>query len=338
MQNETDVVFAVENMFPLRARGAEVAPYAPTWNPVQMDYPNVTLDLSHTAVSGSDALAMADELGGRLAHVHLADGTGLAYRDEHLVPGRGTQPCAPLLGWTAAGYRGVIVLEVKTFRAPTQEARQADLAEALEFTRLNLAGPDGAAGSAAASPAAARPNGASADGACASPARWRGPGRRPGWHRPGWHRPGWHRPGPPGPARLVHDPLRADGAGPGRPRALAGRDHDQGCMLPVMTPNTLITVAPTGAEPDKATVPALPVTLDELVATAVDCEAAWAAAIHVHIRDAQAQPTLDLGPLKEPRRRSGTHLLIVQLSTGGAVTDGFGARLAGSTRLPTPAR
>ncbi len=34
---------------------------------------------------------------------------------------------------------------------------------------------------------------------------------------------------------------------------------------------TLITVAPTGAESDKADVPALPVTLDELVATAVEC-------------------------------------------------------------------
>jgi sugar phosphate isomerase/epimerase len=147
MQQETDVLFAVENMFPLRARGAEVAPYAPTWNPVQMDYPHVTLDLSHTAVSGSDPLAMAAELGGRLAHVHLADGTGLAYRDEHLVPGRGTQPCAPLLRRLGpAGYQGMIVLEVKTFRAPTQEARLADLAEALEFARTHLATPDAAAG------------------------------------------------------------------------------------------------------------------------------------------------------------------------------------------------
>jgi sugar phosphate isomerase/epimerase len=146
MQDETDVVFAVENMFPIRAGGAEVAPYAPTWNPVEMDYPHVTLDLSHTAVSGSDALAMADELGGRLAHVHMADGTGLANRDEHLVPGRGTQPCAPLLRrLAAADYRGLVVLEVKTFRAPTQEARQADLAEALEFTRANLASPGQAA-------------------------------------------------------------------------------------------------------------------------------------------------------------------------------------------------
>jgi hypothetical protein len=111
-----------------------------------MDYPHGTRDLSHTAVSGSDALAMADELGGRLAHVHMADGTGLANRDEHLVPGRGTQPCAPLLRrLAAADYRGVVVLEVKTFRAPTQEARQADLAEALEFTRANLASPGQAA-------------------------------------------------------------------------------------------------------------------------------------------------------------------------------------------------
>jgi sugar phosphate isomerase/epimerase len=146
LQDETGVVFAVENMFPLRAGGAEVAPYAPTWNPVDMDCPHVTLDLSHTAVSGSDALAMADELGSRLAHVHLADGTGLAYRDEHLVPGRGTQPCAPLLRRLASqDYSGVIVLEVKTFRAPTQEARLADLAEALEFARTHLGVPGAAA-------------------------------------------------------------------------------------------------------------------------------------------------------------------------------------------------
>src|ERR1039458_5555578 len=140
MQDETDVVFAVENMFPLRARGAEIAPYAPSRKPVPMDYPHITLDLSHTAVSGSDALAMHDELGGRLAHVHLADGSGLPNRDEHLVPGRGTQPCAPLLHRLAAeDYQGLIVLEVQKVRAPTQEARQTDLAEALEFTRANLA-------------------------------------------------------------------------------------------------------------------------------------------------------------------------------------------------------
>jgi len=139
MRDETDVVFAVENMYPLRAGGAEVAPYSPHWNPVLMDFPHVTLDLSHTAVSGSDALAMAESLGDRLAHVHMADGTGLTYRDEHLVPGRGTQPCAPLLAkLTSGGYSGAIVLEVNTRRASTRDARLADLAEALDFTRTHL--------------------------------------------------------------------------------------------------------------------------------------------------------------------------------------------------------
>ena len=142
MREETDVVFAVENMYPLRAGGAEVAAYAPSWNPVLMDAPHVTLDLSHTAASGSDALAMASDLGDRLVHVHMADGTGVTNRDEHLVPGRGAQPCARLLeGLAADGYPGTVVLEVNTRRAISREARVADLAEALEFTRRHLGKP-----------------------------------------------------------------------------------------------------------------------------------------------------------------------------------------------------
>ncbi|WP_344618143.1 3-keto-5-aminohexanoate cleavage protein [Dactylosporangium salmoneum] len=91
---------------------------------------------------------------------------------------------------------------------------------------------------------------------------------------------------------------------------------------------TLITVAPTGAESRKSDVPALPVTLEELVATARDCEAVGAGVVHVHLRDDAAQPTLDLGRLKEAvaalRAETG---LIVQLSTGGAVTDPEADRL-----------
>ena len=92
---------------------------------------------------------------------------------------------------------------------------------------------------------------------------------------------------------------------------------------------TLITVAPTGAEADKSAVPTLPVTLDELVVTAKECQAAGAAVIHVHIRDEAARPTLDrdrLGDTVSALRESTD--LIVQLSTGGAVTDSFAARLA----------
>jgi uncharacterized protein (DUF849 family) len=91
---------------------------------------------------------------------------------------------------------------------------------------------------------------------------------------------------------------------------------------------TLITVAPTGAESSKTDVPALPVTLDELVSTAQVCEAAGAGLVHVHIRDDDARPTLDLQRLRDTVQalREGT-TLVVQLSTGGAVTDPLEHRL-----------
>jgi sugar phosphate isomerase/epimerase len=145
LAGQTDVIFAVENMYPLRAGGNEVVAYSPHWDPTTLDVPHVTLDLSHTAASSSDALAMAGELivTGRLAHVHLADGTGSPtgpIPDEHLVPGRGGQPCAELLSLlTATGYQGVVVAEIKTNRAPTKQERVADLAESLAFARRHLA-------------------------------------------------------------------------------------------------------------------------------------------------------------------------------------------------------
>lgn len=140
MRNETDVIFAVENMFPLRARGNDVVPYAPDWNPIDYDFPHVTLDLSHTAVSGSDAMEMAGKLGDRLAHLHLADGMGVANKDEHLVPGRGNQPCAAVLERLAGtGYGGLVVLEINTRKAASRSERIDDLAEGLAFARLHLA-------------------------------------------------------------------------------------------------------------------------------------------------------------------------------------------------------
>ena len=96
-----------------------------------------------------------------------------------------------------------------------------------------------------------------------------------------------------------------------------------------MTSSTLITVAPTGAESAKADVPALPVTVEEVAATAKDCQAIGAAVIHLHVRDAETRPTLDLGRVREvvAAVRESTDL-VVQLSSGGAVTDPFDARLA----------
>jgi len=97
--------------------------------------------------------------------------------------------------------------------------------------------------------------------------------------------------------------------------------------MPPMS-QTLLTVAPTGAETAKSDVPALPTTLAELVETATRCEAAGAAMVHVHIRDDEHRPTLDLGRLRatvEALRAETT--LVVQLSTGGAVSDPLADRL-----------
>lgn len=101
---------------------------------------------------------------------------------------------------------------------------------------------------------------------------------------------------------------------------------------------TIITVAPTGAEHDKAQVPNLPVTLDELVSTAHDCERVGAGMIHVHIRDETAAPTLDPQRLKDTvtALREQTDL-VIQLSTGGAVTDTEQERLKVLDALPDSA-
>jgi sugar phosphate isomerase/epimerase len=134
-----DLALAVENMYPWRARGREILAYLPGWDPVLVPYRNVTLDLSHSATAGSDALAMLDALGDRLAHLHLADGLGSA-KDEHLVPGRGGQPCAQVLGELAArSWPGTVVVEVNTRRCRSRAEREADLAESLAFARLHLA-------------------------------------------------------------------------------------------------------------------------------------------------------------------------------------------------------
>jgi sugar phosphate isomerase/epimerase len=139
MADETDVRFAVENMFPLRARGRTVTPYSPDYDPSEEDFRHFTLDLSHTSVSQSDPLAMAERMGDRLTHIHIADGLGTA-RDEHLVPGRGEQPCAELLeGLATRGFDGTVVVEINTRRAETRLERETDLVEALAFTRLHLA-------------------------------------------------------------------------------------------------------------------------------------------------------------------------------------------------------
>lgn len=139
LEAESGIMIAVENMYPWRAAGREVAAYAPDWDPTDEPYDHITLDLSHAAVAGQNSLTMAENLGDRLTHLHMTDGTGSA-RDEHLIPGRGEQPCAAVLERLArTQWSGSVILEVTTRRVRTTAEREADLAEALAFTRLNLA-------------------------------------------------------------------------------------------------------------------------------------------------------------------------------------------------------
>jgi sugar phosphate isomerase/epimerase len=127
-------------MYPWKVTSREFAAYLPSWDVRDDDYLHTTLDLSHTSVSGSDALEMASDLGDRLAHVHLADGSGSSL-DEHLVPGRGNQPCADLLGvLRETAYAGHVVVEISTRKTADREERERDLRHALAFARGHLAG------------------------------------------------------------------------------------------------------------------------------------------------------------------------------------------------------
>jgi sugar phosphate isomerase/epimerase len=137
--DETEgVTIAVENMYPWRGGKREMQAYLPGWDPSEHGYDHVTLDLSHAAVAQQDALTLLDVFDGRISHVHLADGSS-SNKDEHLVPGRGDQPCAEVLTeLVRRGWSGDVVVEIATRRARTAAERRADLAASLFFARTYL--------------------------------------------------------------------------------------------------------------------------------------------------------------------------------------------------------
>lgn len=140
---EFGVEIAIENMFPWKVGGKNLKAYAPSSDPTNLDCDAMTLDFSHAALSGRDSLELAVEMGDRLRHVHLCDGSGSLDEgrvfDEHLLPGRGNEPVAAVLGRLAStGWVGSVVAEVNTRRAKDDASRIALLAETLEFAREHL--------------------------------------------------------------------------------------------------------------------------------------------------------------------------------------------------------
>lgn len=139
LEQRHGLVFAVENMYPWKLAGRVVEGYVPSWDPTDSPYPHLVLDVSHAAAAGVDCLEMAKGFGDRLAHIHLTDGSGVFGKDEHLVPGRGTQPAAEMLSWVAnSGFSGAVCLEVATRRERTHTRRHSALVEALVFARTHL--------------------------------------------------------------------------------------------------------------------------------------------------------------------------------------------------------
>jgi sugar phosphate isomerase/epimerase len=132
---------AVENMFSWTLGGREMRAYSPSPYPTDLDVRAMTLDFSHAALAGRDSLEFALAMGSRLRHVHLCDGLGGTLFDEHLVPGRGSQPVAEVLGYLAkTKWDGSVVAEVHTHKARTTDDRLAILGETLEFARSAVAG------------------------------------------------------------------------------------------------------------------------------------------------------------------------------------------------------
>jgi sugar phosphate isomerase/epimerase len=138
------VTVAVENMFGWCASNFTFEAYAPGWNPGMLDVPSLTLDFSHAAMQDVSALTLARQWGDRLAHVHLCDGTSpkenFHFFDEHLLPGRGTQPVADTLETIARnGFTGHIIAEVSTGSARTEEARVDMVRSSLNYARYYTA-------------------------------------------------------------------------------------------------------------------------------------------------------------------------------------------------------
>ena len=137
----TGITFCVENMYPWRTPAGELKAYVPGWDPTELDYADLTLDLSHASTAGQSSLELARSWGSRLRHVHLTDGSG-SVKDEHMVPGRGDQQAGLLLEHLAVeGFTGHVVLEINSRRSATRASREEDLAESLAFARRHLAGP-----------------------------------------------------------------------------------------------------------------------------------------------------------------------------------------------------
>lgn len=91
----------------------------------------------------------------------------------------------------------------------------------------------------------------------------------------------------------------------------------------------IITVAAVGAELTREQQPNLPITPGQLADDAAACREAGASIYHLHVRDADGAPTMDVEAFAAARAAiQDSTDVIVQFTSGGAVTDTEEERMA----------
>ena len=98
----------------------------------------------------------------------------------------------------------------------------------------------------------------------------------------------------------------------------------------------IITTALTGNVPTRERTPHVPITPEEIANDVECCAAVGASLFHVHARDEQGRPTLDIAVFKDTVRRikARTPEVIIQLSTGARAGRDWEARANPVRLLP----
>ena len=134
MAEETDVRFAVENMYPCGPRPARSRLRA-RLGPRRRGLPDFTLDLSHTSVSAPTRSRWSRDGRPAAPPAHRRRRRAPP-RTSTWCPAAATQPCARCSsGSPAAASRATSCSRSTPRKADDRAEREADLAEALAFTR-----------------------------------------------------------------------------------------------------------------------------------------------------------------------------------------------------------
>jgi sugar phosphate isomerase/epimerase len=113
VSEESGIVVAVENMFPLRLPGAPSMRFHSEHARADRDgTPYLVLDTSHAAVAGQDIRQALARDHDRIRHIHLSNNAGRGW-DSHLPVGRdGVLPIEAFLADLTDGYSGSVALEL----------------------------------------------------------------------------------------------------------------------------------------------------------------------------------------------------------------------------------